>query len=174
MSVKSPYVVPVHELLHRPGEHREIALSFPTPEALGEGLMSVAEGADFSVRLILEAIDGGILTRGTLHTVATGMCGRCLEDASHSLELEFCELFAYSSDGAYDYEVRDDTIDLEQLVRDTVVLALPFQPVCRDDCAGLDPRTGEGLDAARLNAADEQLDPRWSALKDFRQKVDVR
>ena len=49
-------------------------------------------------------------------------------------------------------------------MRDAVVLALPFRPLCRPDCAGLCPECGVRLDDAEPGHHHEQLDPRWSAL----------
>ncbi len=50
-----------------------------------------------------------------------------------------------------------------------MVLALPFQPVCRPDCPGLDPVTGERLADIGEQRAHEVLDPRWAALSAFTQ-----
>ncbi|MEO6533460.1 MAG: YceD family protein, partial [Pseudolysinimonas sp.] len=77
------------------------------------------------------------------------------------------ELFAYSPDEAFDFAVHDDYVDLEPVVRDAVVLALPFQPVCRPDCPGLDPETGQKLVDDPDRKAREVLDPRWAALQSF-------
>jgi uncharacterized protein len=49
-----------------------------------------------------------------------------------------------------------------------VVLSLPFQPVCREDCPGLDPETGEKLADNPDRKPREVLDPRWSALEGLR------
>jgi len=48
-----------------------------------------------------------------------------------------------------------------------VVLALPFQPVCREDCPGLDPETGEKRTSSSEGPAREEVDPRWAALEGF-------
>ena len=55
-------------------------------------------------------------------------------------------------------------MDLEPPLRDAVVLALPFQPVCRLDCPGLDPESGAVRDAEAAAVPAAQLDPRWAAL----------
>jgi uncharacterized metal-binding protein YceD (DUF177 family) len=55
-----------------------------------------------------------------------------------AVEVEFQELFGYPGTEAIDFEVQDDHVDLETLVRDAIVLSLPFQPVCQPDCPGLD------------------------------------
>jgi len=42
-------------------------------------------------------------------------------------------------------ELQDDLVDLQPALRDAVVLALPFKPVCRDDCPGLCSECGARL-----------------------------
>ncbi|MFB2556455.1 YceD family protein [Herbiconiux liangxiaofengii] len=143
---------------------REHAFDIPLREKLGEGLISVPAGQNLHVDVRLESVHEGILVSADVSAEAEGECGRCLRDISETLQVEFQELFAYSSDEAFDHEVHDDHVDLEPLIRDTVVLALPFQPVCTPDCPGLDPVTGERLADTPARTAPEVLDPRWSAL----------
>lgn len=59
--------------------------------------------------------------------------------------------------------VIDDHIDLEPVLRDAVVTALPFQPVCKEDCAGLCSECGMNLNEDPEHHH-EVLDPRWAAL----------
>ena len=117
--------------------------------------------------LRLESMHEGILITAEGQTTATGVCGRCLIDIQEPVEVDFQELFAYPSEEAFDHEVHDDHVDLEPLIRDTVVLSLPFQPVCRPDCPGLDPETGERLADVPDREPAEIVDPRWSALKNY-------
>lgn len=169
---ETPYTVNVYDLMHRPGEQRELSFDITVPEHLGEGIISVPAGEKLHVELRLESVHEGILASAELETVAVGECGRCLEPLTEDLQVEFQELFAYSLDEAFDYEVHDDHVDLEPLVRDAVVLALPFQPVCRPDCAGLDPETGERRVGKPESVAVEASDPRWAALAEFQASVD--
>ena len=165
--VNTVYKFPVFDLMHRPGEHRELSLEIDVPERLGESLVAVMPGSDMDVEVRLEVLHDGILVSGTVDVVAEGECGRCLTEMTLPLQVEFAELFAYSVDEAFDYEVHDDHVDLEPLIRDAVVLSLPFQPVCRRDCPGLDPETGERrATSPELEPSDVQ-DPRWSALLEF-------
>jgi uncharacterized protein len=101
------------------------------------------------------------------------VCGRCLTDIEVPVQVDFQELFAYSSDEAFDFEVHDDHVDLEPLIRDAVVLSLPFQPVCRPDCPGLDPETGERLAERPDHKPREIADQRWSALAGFQASEDT-
>jgi uncharacterized protein len=170
--VKTPFTIGVHDLMHRPGEHREKEFDIVLPERLGEGLVAVQAGEKLHLDLRIESLGDGILVSAEVDALATGECGRCLEPVEMDLEVEFQELFAYSLDEAFDYEVHDDHVDLEPLIRDAVVLALPFQPVCRPDCAGLDPETGEHL-AEPLDGPAPELDPRWAALRDLTASTDT-
>ena len=164
----SPFDLAVHDVMHRPGEMRERRIEFAAPEQLGEGAAVVAAGSPLAIDVRLEGLHEGILVTGEVDATAVGECVRCLDPVSLPVQVEFQELFAYSPDEAFDFEVRDDHVDLEPVVRDAVVLSLPFQPVCRPDCAGLDPLTGERLADAPEGSAQQVADPRWAALEGFR------
>lgn len=162
-----PFAVPVRDIVNHPGEMREFTLDVPAPEKWGEGLVSVAEGDSVLVEVRLESVHEGILASGRIETEYVGVCGRCLTDIAEPVEVEFQELFAYPGDEATDFEVQDDHVDLETLVRDATVLALPFQPVCQPDCPGLDPVTGERLAVSTGSEQSTPVDPRWAALQQF-------
>jgi uncharacterized protein len=164
----SPYVIDVRDLVHRPGELRERTLEFDAPEQLGAGAAVVPAGSPLGIDLRLEGLHEGVLVTGEADATASGECVRCLDPVSIPVQVDFQELFAYSPDEAFDFQVRNDHVDLEPVVRDAVVLALPFQPVCRPDCPGLDPATGEKLIGAPERPAREATDPRWAALEGFR------
>lgn len=160
--VNGPFAFPVRDILHRSGEMREFEIETRAPEKWGEGLVSVAEGEPIDAEVRLEAVHEGILVTAELRTRYTGVCGRCLADVAEPLEVEFQELFGYPGEEAIDFEVQDDHVDLETLVRDSIVLSLPFQPVCQPDCAGLDPATGEKLATGAV--PETPIDERWNAL----------
>ncbi|WP_419819153.1 YceD family protein [Glaciibacter flavus] len=164
---KTPYTVNVRDIVHRPGEMREQRLEIPITEDLGEGLVAVRAGDTIDAELRLESVHEGILVSADVSATASGVCGRCLIDMEQGVEVEIQELFAYSLGEAFEFEVQDDHVDLEPLIRDAVVLALPFQPVCRPDCPGLDPETGLRLADHPELAERVQRDPRWDALADL-------
>lgn len=177
-SSANPYRLNVRDLVHRPGELREHELSFAAPEQLGEGLVNVPAGSEMALDVRLESVHEGILVSARIDAEAVGVCGRCLRDITQPVQVDFQELFAYSSGEALDTEVDDaevhgDHVDLEPLVRDAVVLSLPFQPVCRPDCPGLDPETGERLAEQPERTSAEPADPRWAALAEFQASDDV-
>lgn len=152
--------------MHRPGEMRERSVDVVASEPFGEGLVAVSVGTNLHLDVRLESVHEGILATVEVNTVADGECGRCLDPISQSVEVEFQELFAYHSGEAIEAEVQDDHVDLEPFIRDAVVLSLPFQPVCRADCPGLDPVTGLPL-AGHADTTPTNRDPRWAALAGF-------
>ena len=162
--IKTPYTVDVYDLMHRPGEMRERSIDIVVPEEFGNAMIAVKAGSDLRVDLRMESLHDGILVSADIDGTAAGECGRCLIDIEQAVQVEIQELFAYSSDEAFEYEVHEDTIDLEPVVRDAVVLSLPFQPVCQDECLGLCPQCGDRLLDNPGHEHENPVDPRWAAL----------
>jgi len=163
-AAKTPYTLDVYDLLHRPGEMRERTLSVTVPDDLGTEIIAVKAGSVLTAELRLESLHDGILVSADVRGTASGECVRCLIDVEQPVEVEIQELFAYSEDEAFDYAVQVDTIDLEPVIRDAVVLSLPFQPVCQDDCLGLCPECGVRLLDNPGHEHEAPVDPRWAAL----------
>ena len=162
------------ELGRRPGSERWVSLTAPAPADLGIDVIGVPEGSDIEASVRLEAVIEGVLATGTARVVAVGECVRCLEAVEVPLEVDFQELYVYD-DGddpvvaeAESDETRrleGDLLDLEPVLRDEVVLALPMKPLCTPDCAGLCPICGVRLADAPGHAHEAEIDPRWAALR---------
>jgi uncharacterized protein len=161
---QTPYTVDVYDLLHRPGEMRERTLSVTVPEDIGTEIIGVKAGSTLDIELRMESLHDGILVTADVDGTASGECGRCLIDIEQPVQVEIQELFAYSQDEAFEYGVQVDTIDLEPVIRDAVVLSLPFQPVCQEDCLGLCPQCGVRLLDNPGHEHEAPVDPRWAAL----------
>lgn len=161
------YEEQIREIVNRPGEMRERSRSFAVPEKLGEGLAEIPAGEQMSLDVRLESVHEGILATAEIATTMHAECGRCLKSFTTPFQVEFQELFAYTPTEADEYGVHGDHVDLEPPLRDAVVLALPFQPVCRPDCPGLDPESGELREAEAAAGPEADIDPRWAALAGF-------
>lgn len=160
-----PFSISVRDIVRQPGQMREVDLEGTFGEPVGEALARVGGDEPIDLDVRLESVHEGILATGTASTVARAMCARCLTEFDLELDVDFLELFAYDRSSDSDYLVVDDIVDLLPVVRDAVVLALPFQPVDRPDCAGLDPVTGERLEPGSAYVPPESIDPRWAALQ---------
>ena len=166
MTVRNPYVLHVRDLVRHPGEMRERTLDFDAPERLGEGLVAVQEGSALHVDVRLESLHEGILASGEVVGRADGECARCLAPVSLPVQVEFAELFGYPADEPFDHQLDGDLLDLEPVVRDAVVLALPFLPECVDGCEDLELGPGSSLSTAD-DERERPADPRWAALQSF-------
>ena len=179
---RAPLVLDTRELGRRPGSMREMTLTVPAPADLGIEVLGVAEGAPVDLDLRLEAVMEGVLVTGTARTTLTGECARCLEPLTEEIEVGLQELYVYEDhaitdpdQGDEDDEVsmlQDDLVDLEPLLRDAVVLALPFQPLCRDDCPGLCTECGARLADDPDHTHEAAIDPRWAALAQLDDQLD--
>ncbi|MDE9367858.1 YceD family protein [Luteipulveratus sp. YIM 133132] len=172
---RRPLVLDTRELGRRPGQMVELQRTVEAPSDLGTDVIAVPEGQPIELDLRLESVMEGVLISGSARATATGACVRCLDDVHLAVDVPVQELFAYADRAAHHHEVAaeqdDDDLreldgdfaDLEPVLRDAVVPALPFQPVCREDCPGLCSECGARL-ADDPDHHHEKLDPRWGAL----------
>lgn len=66
----------------------------------------------------------------------------------------------------------DGAVDLDDLVREQILLALPTRSLCREDCKGLCAACGANLNAGACDCASQEVDPRWAALADLKKGQD--
>ncbi|MFI6289745.1 YceD family protein [Streptomyces sp. NPDC051018] len=176
-----------HELGRRPGALQRLSRSVPAPKDLGvDGVIGVPDGATVELDLRLESVMEGVLVTGTARASAEGECVRCLEPLRLDVAADFQEMFTYPDaddrgrgsaaepgDDAGDEDIlslEDGLFDLEPVLRDAVVLALPMQPVCREDCAGLCAQCGIRLDDDP-DHHHEAVDIRWAALQGLAETI---
>ncbi len=130
----------------------------------------------------------GKLKKGIAQTDAQGRisaeieaeCNRCLQAAEMSLEFPFDAVFVTAENyrqekeaklGTGDLEVsvfEGDKIDLTELVREQILLNLPTQIFCREDCKGLCQKCGANLNLIDCNCEEKEIDPRWAVLKNLK------
>ncbi|MGW0775136.1 YceD family protein [Streptomyces sp. NPDC002835] len=182
---RNPLVFDTHELGRRPGALQRISRTVDAPKDLGiADVVGVPEGAPVELDLRLESVMEGVLVTGTARASAEGECVRCLEPLRHDVAADFQELFTYPDaddrgrtaepvDGEEDEDrlfIEDGLFDLEPVLRDAVVLALPMQPVCRETCEGLCPQCGVRLDENPDHHHDA-VDIRWAALQGLAETI---
>jgi uncharacterized protein len=167
---RAPLVLDTRELGRRPGSMRALQRSAPAPEGWGLELVRVPVGSPVEMDLRLESVVDGVLVSGVIRAHVEAECGRCLEPVQDGVEVDIQELFAYEADRDDDdtLTLEGDFIDLEPIARDAVVLGLPLNPVCADECAGLCTGCGELLRELPEDHHHDGTDPRWAALSTYR------
>lgn len=149
---------------------KEVSRIAEAPEDLGIEVIGVPPGSPVDLDLRLESVVEGVLVTGTAVVRLQGNCARCLDEISSSEEVDIQELFCYPGKETDDPEalrIEDELIDLEPVLRDAVVLDLPFTPLCRPDCAGLCPECGANLNLNPDHSHAGLIDPRWAGLEEW-------
>lgn len=161
-----------HDLGRQAGAMKELRAVAEAPEGLGSDVIGVPPKSPIDLDLRLQAVVDGVLVTGTASATVVGECGRCLKEISDELEIDIQELYLYPTTNEDDEEASrldGELLDLEPLVRDEVVLDLPFMPLCKPDCAGLCPSCGQDLNAEPDHHHGDAIDPRWGDLARWQQ-----
>lgn len=168
------FVFSVAEVLGRPGAFRDVRLAGKVP-GVHTALARLNDDA-VRARLRAESVVEGILLTGTATGSVLLQCARCLRGFSSDITPSLCELFvAPGQEVSPDedvYEVRGAEIDVEPALRDVMTLALPLNPLCREDCKGICARCGTDLNAGSCECVDDDVDPRWAELDALRAKLE--
>lgn len=161
-----PFVVNVADLVHKPAARRRERLRGTLP-GLKVGVAEVPADAGLDVVTTLEWVTDGLLASGSIAAPWRAECTRCLGPAEGSVDFEFRELFERAPREGESYRLGHDTIDMEPLVREQVLLELPLVPLCRPDCRGLCATCGADLNHGPCGCDRTVADPRWAALEGF-------
>jgi uncharacterized protein len=156
--------IDVRDLLERPGSARRVPVDGPV-DGLATELAAVDSRAPLEGELILESVVEGIFVTGSVGGRMTLRCARCLKEFQRDFDVAMNELYAREPGPQDDYVLAEDlTLDPEPMLRDAVVLEMPFSPLCKPDCLGLCARCGGDRNLAECTCGPE-IDPRWSALE---------
>lgn len=165
---RSDFVFDTQDLGRRVGAMAEHRRQAHTTVEFGTDVIGVPQGSPVDLELRLEEVGEGVLVTGTATAQLRGVCGRCLTEIGDEVVIDVQELFVHPGHGGEDEEITshlvNELLDLEPLLRDQVVLDLPFQPVCREDCAGLCAECGANLNDDPDHGHDAPIDPRWAGL----------
>lgn len=165
--------VPIDKIIDRPGEYRDIKIQAELPGV--STALAVLKDDPVDAQLRAESVVEGILVTGKVRGFAHYNCARCLKELEGDVELEVCEMFVTPGHDAPPeedaYKIDGLEMNLEPMLRDAVALALPLNPVCKADCAGLCARCGKDLNEGPCGCKEEEMDPRWAALSELRDKL---
>ena len=118
--------------------------------------------------LTLESVVEGIYVHGSVDGRFAMRCARCLKEFERDFDVAMSEMYVAraGSRGRLRRSTPDLTLDPEPMVRDAVVLEMPFSPLCRTDCLGLCAVCGGDRNLGEC-PGHEVPDPRWAALEAF-------
>ena len=166
--------IDLRRLRLRPGEVRRERVDVELDPFVLGGQRYEASPATFPVDVEITQASGATVFDLGLHTHLTGPCMRCLGFAEVGLDVRAREVHdpdaAPGDDLRSDYVV-ENRLDVDAWARDQIALGLPEQILCRPECAGLCPVCGKDLNAEPHEHTDVQVDPRWAALEELRDRL---
>lgn len=156
--------VEVSDLLRTPGTTKHLEFA---EEVVGLGLEMGSVKPLLAFDLTLESLVEGILVTGTVRGSYELVCRRCLRSFSSPFRVELSEVLPYAADAGEDegYEIVNEHVILEPIVRDAVMLPMPLYPLCAPDCRGLCTVCGADLNTADCGHRVERTDIRWEPLR---------
>lgn len=163
----SPLLINVAELLRRAGSIREVDRQIEA-DVFEFADSRIVAGSQVDVALTLEALSDGIVVHGTLGAEWNFECRRCLRPLTGRAEVEVQELYQAVISDPDAYPITGEQLDLLEMARQNVLLAVPLAPLCRIDCPGLCSQCGADLQTAKCACSRAERDDRWSALDALR------
>lgn len=149
------------------------------------------EGSTLNARF--RKVSRGVILDGAFDFTVKAPCKRCVQEVIRTFPVEFTlnlvpeallradhqseegeDDASGESGGSFDLEKAEEdvfngkTIDLDPIVREQVLLALPMNVVCGEDCKGLCPMCGQNRNEAQCVCEPTVVDPRLAALKNIK------
>lgn len=134
--------------------------------------------AEGKAELVTGAL-GEIRVSGHVAVQMESDCDRCLEPARFPIDSNFALYYRPVEEGYGDEKEIDtgeaemgfyegDGLELNEVLREYVLLALPMQRVCRETCKGICPVCGQNRNQTECDCQVENVDDRWAALKQLK------
>lgn len=162
--------IDLKQLKHQPGQTELYKFSEFWPDALVKGL-----GAGFMEPVTVDievAFNGQMyVARGRVTTKLQVFCSRCLEpsmvEVDNVLDLNMIDAENRKTDELKDDAllVEQDEVDIEPAVVEAIFAIIPLNPLCKLDCLGLCPVCGVNRNQQDCRCREDNIDPRWEALK---------
>lgn len=156
-----PLRVNAVELLRQPGATKRVETRIEA-EALGVEHPSL--DGDIEVAVDLDVLDDSIVVGGVVRARWASPCRRCLRDLTEVAVIEVDELHQIEMTDPDAFPIENGKLDLAPMVRESVLLELDSDRLCRHDCAGLCPQCGTDHNDGACDCDTEVVDERWAAL----------
>jgi uncharacterized protein len=168
VGMPDPLRVNAVELLRQPGAVRDVDVTLD-PSDIDVAHERLTGPVTASIRLV--ALNDGIEASGTVSAPWSTVCRRCLTEIEGVAVAEFEELHRPVREGEIEdpevVPIEGGQLDLTPAVRETILLELDTERLCRDDCAGLCPVCGADRNEVDCGCDTTVRDERWAALDDL-------
>ena len=147
------------------GESRSFSF-LVSPDSLDMGADALHFSGDVRVNGTVMNTGRTFRVAGEIRACRTFTCDRCLTEGQRDMMLDFSEDYAKTPGEADEAAPCDgDAIIIDELVRDTLLVAEPLRELCKSDCRGLCPVCGQNLNEGACGCDTFVPDPRLAALE---------
>ncbi|MGD1076040.1 MAG: DUF177 domain-containing protein [Thermodesulfovibrionales bacterium] len=127
--------------------------------------------------LHIDKVSAEVLVQGTMQTLLELQCSRCLKPFSKETDLDVNVVYHPLEElkGEERHEIKDDELDtgfyqgdeldIQELVREQIILNIPLKPLCSESCKGICPKCGSDLSTDTCTCEQRDPDPRLAVLK---------
>ncbi|MDO5722030.1 MAG: YceD family protein [Actinomycetaceae bacterium] len=169
-------VLSILDLPTGPNHIRTYDLELIAPQDLGTAVVQIPAGQRIAVEASVTSLADGVMFSAQVNARGEAECSRCLEPVQVPLNLNLHEMFftpeaiarirkESGEEAVADLRVLDsDELPLEEMLRDSLVTAMPYAPVCSEDCQGLCDRCGQPWSQLPADHQHEEIDPRLAKL----------
>ena len=158
--------IPLAAVLRHPGNARPVAASGRARRPARASRPRSRPARRSRSTCMLERVPEGIVVRGTVAAAWSAACSRCLEPVGGEISVHVDELFERHPLEGETYQLDDDVIDLEPMVRDALLLELPLAPAVPTPTARACARpAASNRNLTRCECVTSEIDPRWAALR---------
>jgi len=119
------------------------------------GIDDIVKGQSLEVSFSLTDCENEILLQGEINGKLKLECSLCLEEIWQPIKINLCA----------SYPSTQELIDIDDEVKQLVVLNIPVKPLCKDDCKGICVVCGKNKNISDCACSHETHDPRWGKLK---------
>lgn len=171
--------IDLSEIARTPGMHAIQAIDEPCPDDLDVTCTAPIRGqVSFTNTGSLLILKGEVCTEVRLE------CGRCLSEFQYPVGAEIQEeyrlqrigdairVYPLDEDDAASNLVVNNVLDLDELIRQSVLIAVPIQPLCKADCKGLCPSCGQNLNMGKCMCLHDNVDTPFKALAELMREDD--
>ncbi|MDH4027761.1 MAG: DUF177 domain-containing protein [Nitrospirota bacterium] len=135
--------------------------------------------------LDISRLGAKVLVNGTVTVQLTSRCGRCLKEFPYPVEAVFSEEYDPYVETGIEGEGEtavvpdlsfyvDDEIDIDELIKEQVLLSVPMKPLCSPECRGICPKCGKDLNEGTCGCETKGTDPRLAPLEKLREAMKGR
>lgn len=166
----SPFILSLADLPRAIGSRKDHKVNIRAGENFGTPSMAVAPDDNLDISVSLTSIDDGVLVQLRTEIDLVGECVRCLDEVRDHHSVDASDVFFDSLPEGADEEDTPlisarDTIDIENLLRDSIVTLVDPLPLCSADCLGLCQGCGEKWADLPDGHEHRSIDPRFAALE---------